>query len=92
MAATTRGTSDQRGRWARAGWLVLAVALALAGGACGGPAVPPSGPSGTPLAGDAESAPLPRIGSSFEEPAETETETETEREHGGHGGHGGHAH
>lgn len=81
MAGTTRGTSGRRGGWPRA------ALLALAACGCGGPAVPPSGPAGTPLAADAESAPLPAIGSSFEDPAETDTEPETETDHGGHGAH-----
>lgn len=74
----------------RVGRRCLALALATCALGCGGPAVPVRGPAGTALAPDAQSAPLPTIGSSFEEPA-AETEPETSAPAGHHGGHG-HAH
>lgn len=81
-------TTRMEGRSSGVG-AVVGVALAISAG-CGGPSVPTELPASSPLARDAPSAPLPELGSSFEEPPEVSAE-EGGAPHQHHGGHG-HAH
>ena len=62
--------------------------VAFTSSACGGPSVPSEVAPTSPLARGAESAPLPEIGSSFEDTPVREDEAATG--HQGHGGHAGH--
>ncbi len=73
-------------RWSRK---VKEVGCALLFGlsACGGPTVPSVWPTSSPAAPDAENAPLPTLGSSFEEAPLSEEEM-----HGGHSHHGHDSH
>lgn len=74
-------------------WLagLLFVSAAVTG--CGGPSLPAELPASSPASSRAEAAPLPELGSSFEDTPLSEEET-TPMDHSMHGGmrHGGMQH
>lgn len=67
-------------------WLTRLLCVAAPVTACGGPAVPAEPPAGSPLSARAEEAPLPRIGSSFEDAPLTPEEEAAPAGHQMHGG------
>lgn len=76
-----RGRRGERGRMWSTGFLVVAATVT----SCGGPAFPAELPASSAASPRAEAAPLPRLGSSFEDAplGEEETRPMDHRMHGG---------